>query len=228
MSDIRVSDLAHSVDAAEEYFLAHYGVKGMKWGVRRYQNADGSLTDAGKKKLADRATGDYGKRDKFLKGKKIAKLYGVDELREARQKVMDADKLSEEFYNSHELQKKYKAKALDILKKEGYADKDIDIDDPKEQWWIWAGDWDQGSNSSFALFLKDRNVGIKEYEDNLRQAEKDYYDTCTKVVDDLLGQYSDYKVTPTGITANRSIVQGLEYNLYQEQSKRKHYGRWDL
>ena len=29
-------------------FLAHHGVKGMKWGVRRYQNADGSLTKAGK------------------------------------------------------------------------------------------------------------------------------------------------------------------------------------
>ena len=26
----------------------HYGVKGMKWGVRRYQNEDGTLTDAGK------------------------------------------------------------------------------------------------------------------------------------------------------------------------------------
>ena len=28
--------------------LCHYGVKGMKWGVRRYQNEDGSLTAAGR------------------------------------------------------------------------------------------------------------------------------------------------------------------------------------
>lgn len=33
-----------------EYELYHHGVKGMKWGVRRYQNSDGSLTSAGKKR----------------------------------------------------------------------------------------------------------------------------------------------------------------------------------
>lgn len=32
--------------------LYHWGIKGMKWGVRRYQNSDGSLTPAGKKRYA--------------------------------------------------------------------------------------------------------------------------------------------------------------------------------
>lgn len=36
-----------------EYELYHWGIKGMKWGVRRYQNKDGTLTNAGKKRRRD-------------------------------------------------------------------------------------------------------------------------------------------------------------------------------
>lgn len=34
-----------------EEIIAHYGILGMKWGIRRYQNKDGSLTPAGKRRL---------------------------------------------------------------------------------------------------------------------------------------------------------------------------------
>lgn len=39
--------------------LYHYGVKGMRWGVRRYQNEDGSLKAAGERHRAQRENGSY-------------------------------------------------------------------------------------------------------------------------------------------------------------------------
>ena len=38
--------------------LYHWGIKGMKWGVRRYQNKDGTLTPAGKKRYAEDGGGE--------------------------------------------------------------------------------------------------------------------------------------------------------------------------
>lgn len=38
----------------EKKELLHSGVKGMKWGIRRFQNKDGSLTPAGKKRYGDK------------------------------------------------------------------------------------------------------------------------------------------------------------------------------
>lgn len=38
---------------ASEAELYHHGIKGMKWGVRRYQNRDGTLTAAGKKRYTN-------------------------------------------------------------------------------------------------------------------------------------------------------------------------------
>lgn len=46
--------------------LYHWGVKGMKWGVRRYQNADGTLTTLGKQKRKKYQDKEIGKVEKHV------------------------------------------------------------------------------------------------------------------------------------------------------------------
>lgn len=66
--------------------LSHAGIKGMKWGVRRYQNKDGSLTPEGKKRYgvdeASDSHGDY----KTARSKSVRKM-SDQELRAALNRV---------------------------------------------------------------------------------------------------------------------------------------------
>lgn len=39
-------------ETMNDEYLSHHGIKGQRWGIRRYQNPDGSLTPAGEKRYA--------------------------------------------------------------------------------------------------------------------------------------------------------------------------------
>ena len=48
---------------SENNYLAHHGIKGQKWGIRRFQNTDGSLTPEGKERYTDGSDDANGKKD---------------------------------------------------------------------------------------------------------------------------------------------------------------------
>lgn len=64
--------------------LYHWGIKGMKWGVRRYQNKDGTLTPAGQKRY-DNMSNDA-KKAHNLRGKSISQMSNA-ELKQLNERV---------------------------------------------------------------------------------------------------------------------------------------------
>lgn len=60
----------------EKDYLAHHGIKGQKWGIRRFQNKDGTLTAAGKKRYDDDDDSSESKKEtKPVKQSRKDKLY---------------------------------------------------------------------------------------------------------------------------------------------------------
>lgn len=60
--------------------LEHHGILGQKWGIRRYQNEDGSLTDEGRRRYTeiDRQSGYYKNTvDRARKGASIGGKIGI-------------------------------------------------------------------------------------------------------------------------------------------------------
>ncbi len=105
--------------------LMHHGILGMKWGVRRYQNKDGSLTPAGKRRVQ---TGEVDKSSETSSShsssstasKKSVKEMSDSELRdkitrlELEKKYSDLSKPREQAKTS-----KGKAFVMDVLEKSG-------------------------------------------------------------------------------------------------------------
>lgn len=70
----------------EDDTLEHFGVLGMKWGIRRYQNKDGSLTPAGKRKYKISSEGKFVKRSRAEVKSYDKKVTAVKKANEAKKR----------------------------------------------------------------------------------------------------------------------------------------------
>lgn len=96
--------------------LMHYGIKGQKWGVRRFQNEDGTLTDAGRKKYRQEVRAENKKAFEYGREATIAAnaaTYARNQQIKSRKKLDKALAKDPEMLKKS-TQKKYKRSLADI------------------------------------------------------------------------------------------------------------------
>lgn len=94
--------------------LYHHGIRGMRWGIRRYQNKDGSLTAAGKKRIAAE-TEALKKEEQTLKNRKATQAK-FDRLA-AKRKALEDKKAELDGKDTKKTDKKADPESVESVKK---------------------------------------------------------------------------------------------------------------
>lgn len=106
--------------------LYHYGIKGQKWGVRRFQKEDGSLTSEGQKRDEDPLKKDVSKQQLAVAGLGAtgAIFKGLKDVSDASSKILDGKGKSKKVFSKYpDIEDKELRQKLNRLKMESeYSD----------------------------------------------------------------------------------------------------------
>jgi hypothetical protein len=194
-----------SSESPESYptsdFLIHFGTKGMKWGVRRFQEDDGSYTPAGRERYGIGLSKNKGNNKEYRKESKemntlmrLSKKGFDNTKRELAEKLAKSDKIKN-LGNDKDLNEKSK-KTLDSHNKVyELSDKKNMIERKYEVYGDDLDGWDPKTGKKYGINEKQYNEIIKardEYEkakSAYEDASRDYYSARRAKAESFVKKY---------------------------------------
>lgn len=164
--------------------LYHYGVKGMKWGVRKEK---ASLKRLGKEYYKESKRKGHSSLRTLAESDAVSTIYNSENVKRARDSIRKTEKIRDDFYNNSKLLDKYQRKvAKEISEKHG-----IKYDDAL--FGLKYDDFDQGDTSTFDRYLKDTGK-YDSFHKSLSNAYGQYEKACKEAVDGYLKDNGNMRV----------------------------------
>ena len=179
--------------------LYHWGIKGMKWGIRRFQNKDGSLTALGKKR--SKQTKEEPNKQKNLDARHQSE--------KARRSGLTEDQTVAELKTLTEPTRNRKI-GEDSESMQKWREFDQEIKSYSGDWY-----WSKGVSNGFKSIVEQHKQNLQMIvwpkQDEVRKLRREYNDLVSEIAVNSLPTYEREYTKRTGMVANQeSYAQALK------------------